>query len=148
MPAGKHKRGKSHARQKARRNALQALYQWQISGQNLADIESQFLIKDEMKHADVAYFRELLHGIPPLLQELDDQFSHYLDRPLDQVTPVELAILRIGTFELAHRPEIPLRVALNEAIELGKMFGADDSHKFVNGVLDKLAPSLRQYEHT
>ena len=134
------------ARRKARRFALQALYQWQLSHNDLADIEVQFLTDNDMKKVDRQYFHDLLHGVPGRLGELDAALQPALDRPLVEVSQVEKAILRIGAFELLARPDVPWRVIINEGIELAKVFGADDSFKYVNGVLDKVARRLRTEE--
>lgn len=135
-----------HARSLARHRAVQALYQWQVAGQNLSDIDSQFVTEHDMKKADVAYFQELLHQVPAHLGELDAQFASLLDRPIPELDPVERAILRIGVYELKFRLEIPYRVIINESVDLAKVFGADQSHKYVNGILDKVARKLRATE--
>lgn len=135
-----------YARRKARRFLLQALYQWQISGDDLTTIENQFLADHNMKRVDTDYLHELLHAIPAALTELDALFSPYLDRKFEQIDPIELALLRIGTYELKQRMDIPLRVVINEALELAKTFGSDGSHKYINGVLDKVAQQTRQTE--
>ena len=135
-----------HARTRARRTALQALYQWDLGKQELADIEAQFREAQDMRKVDVDYFRELLHRVAAQVEELDTHMAPLLDRPIRQLDPVERAILRIGTYELAFHPELPWRVVINEGIELAKMFGAEQSHKYVNGILDKLAAQLRTVE--
>ena len=135
-------------RSQARHFALQALYQWQVTGQDLAEIERQFLEKEELAKADVGLFVELLHGVPGNLSDLDRAVAPLLDRPLEQVDPVERAVLRLGTFELVHHLDIPYRVVINEAVELAKRFGADQGHRYVNGVLDKLARRLRAAEQS
>lgn len=134
------------ARRKARRFAVQALYQWQMTGANLGEIETQFRVDNDMRKTDVAYFHELLHEIPKSVSELDDTFRPLLDREIKDLDRVELAILRIGTYELSRRPDIPFKVVINEGIELAKYFGATDSHKYVNGILDKVAQRLRLLE--
>lgn len=131
------------ARRKARRFTVQALYQWQMTGANIGEIETQFRVDNDMRKTDVAYFRELLHEIPKCVNELDDTFRPLLDREIKDLDQVELAILRIGTYELSKRPDIPFKVAINEGIELAKYFGATESHKYVNGILDKVAQRLR-----
>jgi N utilization substance protein B len=136
----------SRARSLARERAMQALYQWQMTGQDLADIEQQFLAEQDMKDVDKKYFKELLHGVPKLLGEFDTLSLELLSRPIDQVDPVERAILRIGLYELKQRLDIPYRVVINEAVELAKNYGAEQSHKFVNGTLDKAAKGLRTLE--
>jgi transcription antitermination protein NusB len=134
------------ARRKARRFALQAVYQWQLSRNDVGDIELQFLADNDMKKVDRQYFHELLHGVPARLPELDAALQPALDRPLAEVSQVEKAILRIAAFELLARLDVPWRVIINEGIELAKVFGADDSFKYVNGVLDKVARRLRTEE--
>lgn len=136
----------SRARRQARSRAVQALYQWQMTGNNLADIEAYFLDEQDMKGVELAYFQELLHQIPAKLKELDEQISPFLSRPLEQVDPVERAILRLAAYELAYRPDVPYRVIINESVELTKVFGAEHGHKFINGVVDKAAQSLRKEE--
>lgn len=138
----------SRGRSKARRCALQALYQWQMAGQDLGDIESQFLNEQDIGGADLSYFSELLRSIPRQTTELDEQYRPFLDRAVDELDPIELAILRIGAYELMRHPEIPFRVVINEAVELAKTFGADQSHRYINGVLDKAARELRAIEIT
>ncbi len=134
----------SEVRKRARQRAVQALYQWQITGQNLSEIESQFLVEQDMARVQVPYFKELLHQIPGHLAELDKHITPFLDRPLEGVDPVERVILRLGAYELQYRLDIPFRVILNEAVELAKMFGAEQSYRYVNSVLDKVARELRQ----
>jgi N utilization substance protein B len=99
-----------------------------------------------MKGVESGYFSELLHGIPAMLTELDALTAPLLDRPIDQLDPIERVILRIGSFELKQRIDIPYRVVINESVELAKLFGAEQGHKYVNGILDKLSQSLRAVE--
>jgi len=134
------------ARRKARRFALQALYQWQLSGNDLADIEVQFRRDNDMKKVDRDYFHALLHEVPAHVDALDEALQPALDRKVTELSQVEKVILRIGAYELIHRLDVPYRVVLNEGIELAKLFGADDSFKYVNGVLDKLARKFRKLE--
>ncbi len=134
------------ARSRARERAVQALYQWQIAGQNLSDIEQQFLEEQDMANTDLDYFRELLHKVPAHLDELDAVIAPHLDRQVNQIDPVERAILRAGVYELRFRIDIPYRVVINEAVELAKRFGAEQGHRYVNGVLDKAAQQLRSVE--
>jgi len=136
----------AHARKKSRRLAMQALYQWTMSGDNLNDIELQFQQKEEIRQVDRDYFHELLHRIPGCVDELDKALAAYLDRDMDAVDPVERAILRIGTYELLHRLDIPYRVVINEAVQLGKTFGAVESYRFINGIMDQAARQLRKTE--
>ena len=136
----------SRARSLARQRAMQALYQWQMTGQNPLDIERQFMEEQDMKKVELKYFQELLHQIPKCLNELDALSGAVLDRSIEQVDPVERAILRIGTYELKHRIDIPYRVVINEAVELAKVFGAEQGHKYINGILDKVAQKVRAIE--
>ncbi|MGZ8174743.1 transcription antitermination factor NusB, partial [Methylobacter sp.] len=126
--------------------AVQALYQWQMAGQNLSEIERQFLEEERLKDAQKSYFVELFYGVPKNLDAIDQVLSEFVDRPVDAIDPVERAILRIGVYELLHRLDMPYRVVLNEGINLAKYFGADGSHKYVNGILDKVAQQRRAME--
>lgn len=135
------------ARHKARRFALQALYSWQIGGEEAPAIEAYYRAENDMRKTDVGYFHELLREVVARAAQLDGHYAVFLDRPVKDLDPIERAILRIGTYELHHRVDVPPRVAINEGIELAKEFGAtDDSHKFINGVLDKVARKLRAAE--
>lgn len=136
----------SQARTNARRSAVQALYQWQMSGQNLSEIERQFLEEERLKNAQKSYFTELFYGIPKNLAAIDEALSEFVDRPVEKIDPVERAILRIGVYELMHRLDMPYRVVLNEGINLAKDFGADGSHRYINGILDKVAQKQRALE--
>ncbi|MCV6637672.1 transcription antitermination factor NusB [Candidatus Albibeggiatoa sp. nov. NOAA] len=130
------------ARTAARQKLVQALYQWQLAGHNIRDIENQFMDGQDMRKADLEYFHLLLHNIPPMIKQLDETLLPFLDRELEQLDPTERAILWLGCYELKQCPDIPFRVAINESVELAKKFGADDSFKYINGVLDKLAYHL------
>jgi len=136
----------SNKRHKARKLALQGLYQWQVTGQNVGEVIDQLLIANDSRRLDVAYFRDLLHGVPAHLDELDAHLGPLLDRGVDQLDLVERAVLRLGAYELEHHLEVPYRVIINEGVELAKVFGADQGHRYVNGVLDKLARALRPLE--
>ncbi|MBL6986725.1 MAG: transcription antitermination factor NusB [Methylobacter sp.] len=136
----------SQARTNARKAAVQALYQWQMAGQDLSEIERQFLEEERLKDAQKSYFVELFYGVPKNLDAIDQALSEFVDRPVDAIDPVERAILRIGVYELLHRLDMPYRVVLNEGINLAKYFGADGSHKYVNGILDKVAQQKRAVE--
>ena len=129
---------KPSERRKARRLAVQAIYSWQLSGNNIADVEHEFLTEQSLDGVDVAYFRELFSGVATKKTQLDELIIPHLERPIDEVSPVEKAIVRLATYELTFRKDVPYKVAINEAIELAKAFGADESHKFVNGLLYKL----------
>lgn len=125
---------------------MQALYQWQLGGDNLSEIETQFFSDDKLKKADKAYFSELLHAIPASADELDGIYGIYLDRSQSDLDPVSLAILRIATYELAHRVDLPYKVVINEAVNLAKTFGPAEAHKFINGIVDRVAAKARQVE--
>lgn len=136
----------SKPRSWARRLALQALYQWQMTGQSAFDIGKQFAEDQQMDKADLEYFEELLQQVPRYAEELDAHIAPLLDRPLREVDPVERAILRLGTYELEHRNDVPYRVIINESIELAKTFGAEQGHKYVNSILDGVAKQVRAAE--
>jgi transcription antitermination protein NusB len=134
---------KPAARRRARQCALQALYSWQISQNDIADVEYQFLAENEVSDVDIAYFRELIIGVATNTSYLDNLMQPHLSRRLDEIGQVEKAALRIALYELSKRDDVPYKVAINEGIELAKTFGAEDSHKFINGVLDKAGPEIR-----
>jgi N utilization substance protein B len=134
------------ARRKARSFALQAIYQWHMAGADLAKIEAEFRADNDMSKVDMEYFHEILHGVPRELSALDKIIEPLLDRDSEEMTPVELSILRLATYEMAHRIDVPYKVVINEAVELAKSFGATDGHKYVNGVVDKIAQLVRTVE--
>jgi N utilization substance protein B len=117
-----------------------------MAGQDLSEIERQFLEEERLKDAQKSYFVELFYGVPKNLDAIDQVLSEFVDRPVDTIDPVERAILRIGVYELLHRLDMPYKVVLNEGINLAKYFGADGSHKYVNGILDKIAQQKRAME--
>lgn len=133
-------------RSRARRYAVQALYEWQVSGNAPKAIEQQFLIEHHTRKFDRPYFHELLIGITEQVEELDAAISPLSSRPYKEVDLVEKGILRLGCFELKNRTDVPYRVVINEAIELTKTFGAEEAHRFINGSMDKLAEKFRKAE--
>ncbi|QKT04399.1 transcription antitermination factor NusB [Ectothiorhodospiraceae bacterium 2226] len=135
-----------HKRSNARRLALQALYQWDLADQDARAIQQQFVEDEELSGAELEYFQGLLQGVARECAALDRDISPHLDRSLAGLDPVERAVLRLGAFELRFHPEIPYRVVINEAVELAKTFGADQGHKYVNGILDKVARAVREVE--
>lgn len=138
---------KAAARGRARRIAMQALYQWHMTDNPLNVIESECHVENDMESVDTAYFTEIFRGVAKHKTELDETFSPFLLAiRLDKLDPISLSVLRLATFELKYRIDVPYRVVINEAINLTKKYGAADSHKFVNGVLDKVAPILREAE--
>jgi len=158
----------SGRRSQARRYAVLALYQWQLTGQDPVEIGRHFVddpawvgeiaeslvdpadspgtVGKESSAYDHELFQQLLHGVPAQLRELDARLEPALDRPITRVDPVERAILRAGTYELLYSPSVPYRVAINEAVDLAKLLGAEQGHRFVNGVLDRVARSVRSAE--
>lgn len=134
------------ARSRARRRALQALYAWQMSGSAMKAVIEQFRHEQDMEVADLEYFEDLLRGVDAHVNELDEALKPYIDREVEQIDPIERAVLRLAAYELKYRPDVPYRVIINEAIEVTKRFGADHGHSYVNGVLDKLAAQMRVVE--
>jgi len=134
---------KPSPRRKARELAVQAVYSWQISQNPVNGIEVNFIEDNRKRRFDIEYFQQLLRGVTNNIAELDLAISPHVDRPLDDVDHVEKAILRVAVFELKDCQDVPYRVVINEAIELAKSFAADDSHKFINGVLDKAVKLIR-----
>jgi N utilization substance protein B len=117
-----------------------------MSGDSLTRIETYFLEEQHLKGAQKSYFTELFHGVPKYLTQIDEALAEFVDRPVDKIDPVERAILRIGTYELMHRLETPYKVIINEGVNLAKDFGAEGSHKYINGILDKLSQKHRAVE--
>lgn len=135
------------ARIKARRNTVQALYQCFMTDKEFSDIIAEFESDDQkLAKTDVEYFKLLLRGTIKCRDELDAQIEKLLDRSVDDLDAIERAILHIGSYELMYCQEIPWRVVVNEAIELAKLFGAEESHKYINGILDKVAKEIRPAE--
>jgi len=129
----------NRSRARARRRILQALYQWQMTGGDGADIQRQFFSNHRLGHMDLDYFSEVFRGVTERVDSLDAAYDRYLDRPAANLDPVERALLRLGTYELEERLEVPYRVCIDQAVELAKAFGAEQSHKYINGVLDRVA---------
>lgn len=138
------------ARRRARELALQGVYAWLVRGedglQDAGEIEAHLRDEDEFEQADAVWFKTLLHGAMRDAPELREKFAPFVDRPINELSPIEHGILLIGSYELVHHVEVPYRVAINEAVELAKSFGGTDGFKFVNGVLDKLAAVVRSAE--
>jgi len=125
---------------------LQALYSQELTKNATNEVEAHFRVDNDMSETDVPLFSELLQGVNAQKAELDQAFNIYLDRNVEELDPVEVSVLRIGAYELINRIEVPYKVAINESVELAKIFGATESHKYVNGVLDKLAQKVRAVE--
>lgn len=133
-------------RKHARDKGLQALYQWQLSGEDLDWIRDHYLEEQGVSSGDEEYFIELLYKIPSQASELDGIYRKFVENFEDHLDPIECNILRIATYEFMHHLEIPYKVVINEAVNLAKTYGADESHKFINGVLDPLSREMRQAE--
>lgn len=129
-------------RRRARECAVQALYSWYISQNSIEQVELAFVTDQEMNGVDMPYFRKLLRGTVENVEAIDSALRPFLDRPEDEVDPIERTILRLASYELKFELDVPYKVVINEGIEVAKVFGSDDSHKYVNGILDKLAPAL------
>ena len=134
------------ARHRARELALQGLYQWRMAGSDVAQIDKATRDEKSVGRYDVELFTQLLRGTVNQHEALAEKIAPHLDRPLNELSPIEFSVLLLGAYELANLPEVPYRVVINESVELAKTFGGSDGHKFVNGVLDKLAAQLRAVE--
>jgi transcription antitermination protein NusB len=139
-PAGK------SSRRRSRELALQGLYQWQLAGKDAVIIAAELAEAEDFAKSDVNYFRTLLNGAIDNAPQLEAEMKPFLDRSVAELSPIERGILLLGGYELMRELEVPYRVVINEAVELAKVYGGTDGHKFVNGVLDKLAGRLRQIE--
>ena len=134
------------SRRRARRLLLQALYQWQMSGADEAEIERQFREDPNFERVDAQFFHEVLRGVIGSCAALDECLAPLLDRKVLELDRVELALLRMGVYELCHRHDVPFKVAIDEAVSLARVFGAEESHRYINGVLDAVARSQRARE--
>jgi N utilization substance protein B len=135
-----------HSDEKRATFGLQALYQWTLSDASLVDIDAEFRVDNDFRHTDGEYFQALLRGVMEDVESLEALFSPLLDRALDDLDPIERNLLRMGTFELKERIDVPYKVVINEAVSLAKKFGATESHRYINGILDKVASELRTVE--
>ncbi len=133
-------------RHRARELAMQGIYQWRVSGSDASEIEKQMQAEKNLGRYDKNMFTGLLRGALAQHAEIEALLEPHLDRPLAELSPVEFAVLLLGAFELSRLPEVPYKVVINEAVELAKTFGGTDGHKYVNGVLDKLAAQVRALE--
>ena len=138
--------GAVSARRRSRELALQGLYEWLIGGADAGVVDAHAREREGFEQCDAAHFDLLLHGCIRERAELDARLAAHLDRGIEQLSPIEHAVLLIGSYELLHCLEIPYKVAINEAVELAKSFGGTDGHKYVNGVLDQAAAALRSVE--
>ena len=133
---------KPSARRRARECAVQALYSWALSGNTAEQVELAFVLDQDLEGVDKPYFRKLFRQTVENIETVDFSISPYIDRAFDELDPIEKAILRLAVYELRFESDVPYKVVINEAIEVAKVFGADESHKYINGVLDKIAPAL------
>lgn len=133
-------------KRRARKLAVQALYQRLISSDELSEIEAQFRAVHVSDNVDLEYFCRLFYGVSKELTQLDQTFESFLDRSIDSINPIELTILRLATFELLEALDVPYRVVLDEAVTLAKTFGAKDGHRYVNGILNQVARQARAVE--
>ena len=133
---------KPSARRRARECAVQALYSWALSGNTAEQVELAFVLDQDLEGVDKPYFRKLFRRTVENIETVDFAISPYIDRAFDELDPIEKAILRLAVYELRFESDVPYKVVINEAIEVAKVFGADESHKYINGVLDKIAPAL------
>jgi len=133
-------------RRQARHYAVQALYLWHFNEKPLSQIEAEFRVDYDFSDTDIEYFHEVFHGVPAHIAELDELISEPIDRSLEELDPVSLAILRLGAYELVHRFDVPFKAVIDESVALAKKFGATDSFKYINGVLDKIATKVRVIE--
>lgn len=134
-------------RSHSRRAAVQALYQSLVNGQSLGKDSLEFVTAENSDKMDEKYFTMLVEGVSQNIETLDAELAYAVDRNLADIDPVESSVLRLAVFEFMHRPEVPYRVVLNEAVELAKAFGGEKGHKYVNGVLDKMGSKLRAAEY-
>ena len=134
------------ARSRSRRRALQAIYAWQINGAGERDLIAQFAHEQAHEVADLEYFEDLVRGVLRHRATLDAALADYVDRGMEEVDPIERAALRIAAYELVHRPDVPYRVVINEAIDSTKRFGSEHGHTYVNGVLDRASADWRAVE--
>jgi N utilization substance protein B len=133
-------------RHRARELVVQGIYAWQLSGNSIDQIELSLATSNDMKKVDMPLFQRLLRGVGSQANDLDSVIKPYLGRLPEELDPIEKAILRVATFELKECLDVPYKVVINEAVELAKTFGAQESHKFINGALDKAIKTLREHE--
>ncbi len=139
-------KGVAKARGKSRRLAMQAIYQWQMTGDSITDIKQQFFDENNKSKFDSEFFSESVSGVASSISELDPLLEKYMSRSVESVDPVERSILRLATYEFINRLDVPYRVVLNEAVNIAKEYCAENSHTFVNAVLDKVAKEIRVTE--
>jgi N utilization substance protein B len=146
MSEAKHNNPAKSQRHRARELAVQGIYEWRLSGKSAVEIEKATRDEKSLGRYDTEFFGQLLRGAIAQQEMLSAQIAPHLDRAVNELSPVEFAVVLLGAYELTQHPEVPYRVVINEAVELAKTFGGSDGHKFVNGVLDKLAAQVRAAE--
>jgi N utilization substance protein B len=146
MSEAKHNNPAKSQRHRARELAVQGIYEWRLSGKSAVEIEKATRDEKSLGRYDTEFFGQLLRGAIAQQEMLSAQIAPHLDRAVNELSPVEFAVVLLGAYELTQHPEVPYRVVINEAVELAKTFGGSDGHKFVNGVLDKLAAQVRVAE--
>lgn len=134
------------AKTNSRKCAVQALYQWQMTGNDLSQIETNFLEEKRLKTIHKDYFLKIFYGVPKKLNEIDKILAEFIDRPVEAIDPVERAILRIGVYELLNFLDTPYKVIINEGINLAKCYGGEGSYKYVNSILDNVSDKIRNNE--
>ena len=139
-------KGLAKARGKSRRLAMQAIYQWQMTGDSITDIKQQFFDENNITKFDSAFFSESVSGVASSINDLDPLLEKYMSRSVESVDPVERSILRLATYEFINRFDVPYRVVLNEAVNIAKEYCSENSHTFINAVLDKVAKEIRNIE--
>jgi N utilization substance protein B len=144
--AGGRRVGQKSARRRSREFALQGLYEWLLGGADAGVVDAHVREQDGFEKCDIGHFDLLLHGVMREAAAIDAVLAAHIDRKAELLSPIEHATLLLGSFELMHCVEIPYKVAINEAVELAKSFGGTDGHKYVNGVLDKVAAEVRRDE--
>jgi len=147
-PLTKAKSPPKSSRRRSRELALQGIYQWRLTGEDVQEIEKQIREEKSLGRYDPKFFAQLLRGVLAQHVDLDTMLRPNLDRELSELSPVEHSVLLLGAYEMSKHPEIPYRVVINEAVELAKTYGGSDGHKFVNGVLDKMAAQVRAVERS
>ena len=141
------KRGNNRgARRRSREFVIRGIYQWLISGADYASIDAMAREDESFESADAGFYADLMQGVLSNFQYLEETYAPYIDRESKLLSPIERSILLLGTYELKNNPQTPYRVVINEAVELAKSFGGTDGYRYVNGVLDKLVPVLREFE--
>lgn len=137
---------RARARREAREFAMQSVYQWIVTDASPTDIQAKMRVEFDFSNADVEHYSALMKGVTRFRKDLDERIAPVIDRTVDEVTPIEKAVLYVSTYEMEHCIDVPFQIVINEAVEMAKSFGATESHRFVNAAMDRLAPTLRKAE--